>query len=35
MFKENKARTSDLTGVHDQRHTLASDIITKEGNRPW
>ena len=33
MFKENKARTykqSDLTRVHDQPHTLASDIITKE-----
>ena len=28
MFKENKA---DLTGLHDQRHTLASDISTKEG----
>ena len=26
---------SDLTGLLDRYHTLASDIITKEGNRPW
>ena len=43
MFKENVAKSahaeldlqSDLTGLHDWRHALACDIITKEGNRPW
>ena len=24
-----------MTGLHKLRHTLAKDIITKEGNRPW